>query len=179
MRATVAGNSLRFDWDAPADVTGLSGYILEAGSAPGAANYGTVVTPALTFAAAVPNGVYYVRVRSVVNGVATDASNEVSAVVGGARPTTCDVAPAAPSLTASASGAIVNLGWTTPAPSAATYRLDVGSAAGQSNILSAVFPGTMTTLVASAPPGTYFLRLTAVNGCGASAASNEVALTVR
>jgi hypothetical protein len=103
----------------------------------------------------------------------------VTALVGGARPTTCDVAPGAPSLTASATGAIVNLNWSASAPSVATYRLDVGSAAGQSNILNAVFPGTMTTLVAAAPPGTYFLRMTALNGCGASATSNEVTLTVR
>ena len=171
---------MRFDWDSPSGVSGLNGYILEAGSAPGATNFGTVVTPAPTFGvAAVPNGVYYVRVRSIVNGVATDASNEVTAVVGGARPTTCDAAPSAPSLNASAAGRLVNLLWTAPPAGVTNYRLDVGSAAGQANILNAVFPGTMTTLVASAPPGTYFLRLIAVNGCGASAASNEVMLTVR
>jgi hypothetical protein len=180
LRATVAGSSVRFDWDAPSDATGVSAYVLEAGSAPGAANYGTLVTTTPMFAVpAVPNGVYYVRVRSIVNGVPSETSNEVSAVVGGARPTTCDAAPAAPSLGASAAGAIVTLTWTTPTSSVNAYRLDVGSAAGQSNILTAALPGTMTTLVASAPPGTYFLRLTATNSCGASAASNEVALTVR
>ena len=118
------------------------------------------------------------RVRSIVNGVATDASNEVTAVVGGARSNTCRAAPAAPALSASIRGGVVTLTWNA-GTAIGSYRLDAGSAPGLANIPTTTLPATLTTLAAAAAPGTYYIRLTAINGCGTSPVSNEVTVTVR
>jgi hypothetical protein len=73
------------------------------------------------------------------------------------------------------SGSLVTLNWLAPnggcAPTA--YVVQAGSMAASSDI--AVFNvGSATTLSVSAPPGRYFVRVTAVNAFGGSAASNEV-----
>ena len=37
--------------------------------------------------------------------------------------------------------------------------------------------GTGTSLTAGLPPGAYAIRVTAINACGASAASNQITFT--
>lgn len=82
--------------------------------------------------------------------------------------------------TAKVTGATVGLSWLpglggTPS----SYRLEVGSVTGQSNLLIADLPGTPTSLTAHGiAPGTYFARLLAVNGLGVSPPSAEARIEV-
>lgn len=80
LSATVSGGVIHLSWAAPLDdAAGVAGYIIEAGSAPGASNLASVVVAAgvRQFSAAAPPGVYYVRVRAAnARGVGAP-SNEV------------------------------------------------------------------------------------------------------
>lgn len=60
--AAVNGDTVTVTWDPSA---GAVGYVLEAGSTPGASNLATVAVPGTTFTATgVPGGVYFLRVRA-------------------------------------------------------------------------------------------------------------------
>ena len=56
-----------------------------------------------------------------------------------------------------------------------SYRVEVGSASGQSNLLSTNV-GNVLSYVATAPTGVFFVRVVATNGWGAGPASNEVVI---
>jgi hypothetical protein len=92
------------------------------------------------------------------------------------------VAPGVPSgFTATASGSVVTLAWTAPATGdpPTSYVIEAGSAAGQTDIANFDTGTNATTLaVFNVPPGTYFVRVRALNSAGASAPSNEVQLVV-
>jgi len=148
---------------------GATAYILEAGTAAGASNIATFsVGAATSYAVDVPPGTYYVRVRAA-NAVGTSApSNEIVLQGRGApnRPT---------SLSQSGSGSTVNLRWTAPSGGTAPtgYVLEAGSAPGLAD-LAVVNLGAATTFSATVPPGTYYVRVRAVNARGSSPASNEI-----
>jgi hypothetical protein len=55
--------------------------------------------------------------------------------------------------------------------------LVAGSASGLSNLAQAAVAGE--ELVAGAAPGSYYVRVVAVNAFGASAPSNEIVVTLR
>lgn len=63
-----------------------------------------------------------------------------------------------------------------PAPRAADYVGEVGSAPGWSDLL--VVPVAGTRSVASAPPGLYYVRVRGRNACGVGPGSNEVVVSV-
>ena len=178
VKAAAHGRSITVEWDAPADTTGVTGYVLEAGSASGAADLAVVPSAARSLTAAnVPDGTYYLRVRPIVDGETGTASDEVTTTVTASPP--C-VRPPAPSLSVALAGTLVTLRWTTSAAQPATaYSLEVGSSPGQTNLLRTTVAGGQSSLTVNAPLGTYFVRLAAVNVCGASAASNEVVVSVR
>jgi hypothetical protein len=96
-------------------------------------------------------------------------------------PTPPPAVPGAPSqLAAAVSGNSVALTWNAPASGVApaTYVLAAGSAPGWSN-LGSIPTGTLTSFnISNVPNGTYFARVSAQNGAGTSAASNEVTFTV-
>jgi hypothetical protein len=65
-------------WNAPEAGPAPTGYLIEAGSAPGLSDLAQVHVSTLTqFSTAAPAGVYYVRVRAVNDSGAGPASNEV------------------------------------------------------------------------------------------------------
>jgi hypothetical protein len=80
---TSGASSLTLQWSAPAGGPPPSGYLLEAGSAPGLADLAVVqLDNLLTYAAATPPpGRYYVRVRAVNRRGASDPSNEITVAV--------------------------------------------------------------------------------------------------
>ncbi len=81
LTSTVAGSTLTLSWTAPAGP--VTGYVLEAGSAPGLANIGAATigaSPSLVIPG-VPAGAYYVRVRAITSAGSGAASSDVLAVV--------------------------------------------------------------------------------------------------
>jgi hypothetical protein len=85
--------------------------------------------------------------------------------------------PAPPaSLTALVNGGTVRLAWNRSA-GAQGYRIDGGTAAGQSN-LGTFAVGDVDGLESLVPPGVYYVRVRATNLHGVSAPSNEVVVTV-
>jgi glucose/arabinose dehydrogenase len=172
LRATVAGNDVTLMWEAPTVGGPASGYIVEAGSAPGlhdilVAATGSVAT---TVSATAPNGTYYTRVRAITPNGVTGASNEVVVQVG------CAGAPSTPGgLSVDVAGSSVALRWDRSA-GAADYYVHVGSASGLSDLVIARM--TDSAVATEAPPGTYFVRVVAHNACGWSPPSNEVVVRV-
>ena len=91
----------------------------------------------------------------------------------------CATPPSAPAnLTISGTGSLVHATWSVPASGATSYVLRAGSAPGQTNLVEYDTGSTGTSLTASAPPGTYYVRVHARNACGLSAASNEFVLVL-
>jgi len=88
--------------------------------------------------------------------------------------------PLAPVLSATVTGASVDLQWTQAAasPPATSHRLDVGSGPGLADITTFT-PGAQSALsVPAVPAGRYYVRLVATNAAGASPPSNEVVVDV-
>jgi hypothetical protein len=104
------------------------------------------------------------------------SANQTIAFVG----TGVATAPIAPrNFVAAVTGSSVNLTWDASAGGGAVsaYRLDVGSGPGATDL--AVIPaGAGRTLTATAPNGTYFVRVRALNAAGISPPSNEIVVTV-
>jgi len=176
LSVSTSGSTVTLAWTAPAGNCAPTGYVIEAGSAPGLANLANFNTgsAATSFVAGgVGAGTYYVRVRASNQSGASAPSNEATLVVGS---TGCSGVPAASSLTGSVSGSTVSLAWSS-VPGATSYVLEAGSAPGLSNLLVSD-QGGATSLSAVAGNGTYYVRLRAKNACGTGAPSNEVVLAV-
>ena len=180
LSVTISGSTVSLNW--PAATGAVMHYVVEAGSAPGLVDIARVTTGTNSLVAhAVPNGVYHVRVRAMTSAGLTAPSAETSFVVGGAvaAGSSCASAPLAPTnLTAAVSGGVVRLSWTNAAGACTPthYIVVAGSAAGRSDLAQLAVPGP--SLVASAPNGTYFVRVMAMTSAGASTPSNEIVVNV-
>jgi hypothetical protein len=180
LAAVVNDNTVTLNWLPPTTGGVPTGYVVEASLSPSGAPIALLPVPDTTLTVtAVPNGVYYVRVRGVNVDGASESSNEVIVVVPGGGGG-CTSPPNAPTnLTSGVSGNVVAVAWVAPTGGceATAYVVQAGSAPGLSD-LAIVNVGAATTLSASAPAGTYYVRVVALNAFGGSAASNEVVLTV-
>jgi hypothetical protein len=149
--------------------TAPTDYVLEAGTAPGLADVAAIpVGEETTFSTDVPAGVYYVRVRATNDKGDSDPTPELVVAPPG-------TAEAPLELSSGGDGSTVTLSWT-PAPgSEATggYVIEAGSDPGLSDIAT-VRVGNVTSFTTEAPPGTYFVRVRAVNALGPGLPSNEV-----
>jgi hypothetical protein len=177
---TVSGNTVNLAWSAPASGDAPTGYVINASLSPGGPIIAALPVSGTSLVLnGVPNGVYYVHVRAVNLDGPSGPSNEVVVSVpsGGS---TCTAPPNAPTnLTATVAGSLVELAWSAPlggcAPTA--YSVHAGSAPGLSN-LAILNVGAATTLSVSAPPGTYYVRVVALNAFGGSVGSAEVIVNV-
>ena len=180
--ASVNGTTVSFSWTAS---PGASGYLLEAGSAPGASNLASLSLPGTTpsyVAFGVPPGVYHVRVRAIDGAGASGASNEVTVTVGSpsagiAGP--CATAPDSPTrLRGEVEGTRVALFWEAAASGcpATSFMILAGSAPGTANLAQVPVPSTAFS--ANAPDGIYFVSVAAVNGAGMSAPSGGIVVVV-
>src|SRR5262245_60451532 len=110
LTAIVSGSTVTLTWSAPIG-DGISGYRLEAGTAPGSSNNGSSVIGAAATsltATAVPAGIYYVRVRAIGLEGESTPSNEIVVTV--ASSGGCATPPNAPlALTVSGVGPFVTL----------------------------------------------------------------------
>ena len=75
-------------------------------------------------------------------------------------------------------GSSVTLAWQRGPGNVGRYVLEAGSAAGLSNVAAMSLAPSATTFAATAPPGTYFIRVRAANSCGVGPPSTEVSLVV-
>jgi hypothetical protein len=180
LAAVVNGNTVTLTWAAPATGGAPTGYIVNASLSPGGAIIASLpVSDTSLIVSAVPNAVYYVHVRAVNIDGSSGPSNEVVVAVPGGGPS-CATLPNAPSnFGATVTDSLVTLSWSAPvggcAPSG--YVIQAGSAPGLSN-LAILNVGPATELSVSAPPGTYFVRVVAVNAFGGSVPSVEIIVTV-
>ena len=176
LAASVAGNTASFTWNAPATGGPVASYLLVAGTTPGfAIPIATVSLPGTPGAAipGVPPGTYYVRILALNAGGTSGPSNEVTVTVAG------PAAPGAPTLNVPVvAGSTVSLSWSAGSGGPPTgYTLVASHTPGGAPIVTVPLSGTSVTFT-SVPSGTYYLRLTASNAVGTSAASNEVTAVV-
>lgn len=164
LAASVNGLAVTFTWDAAGNAP--TQYFLQAGLAPGQTAFEFPVGLATTFPATGPAGTYYVRVVAANAEGRGAPSNEVVVTL-----TAGCATPAPPyNLRAIVRGSEAFIFWRESA-SATSYTLQAGTAPGQT---FAQFPAAGTTINATQPSGTFYLRVIANGPCGTSAASNEV-----
>lgn len=167
-RAVSDGGTVTVTWTRAPQVATV--YYVEIGSAPGRAdvNILATATPTLTFPSNAAT--YYLRVRAAGGATVSEPSNEVSVSVATAL---CAAAPLAPVLLpVSTTNGETTISWLLPAggPRADHYRVD-GTGFSPTTMTSL---GTGTSLTAHLQAGTYTIRVTAINACGESAASNPI-----
>jgi len=175
VEATVQGSVVRITWTESV-TPGVTGYRLSANPF-GVGTFFTTLVPAAqtSFVAPAPPGVFQVRVRAVNACGQSAPSNDVVLGVGSAP-----MPPGAPvDLAASVSGASVTFSWAAPLAGGpvAGFVLEAGTGPGESDLVRVPVAGTSITAPA-VPPGTYYLRVRAVNVAGLGDASNEVELVV-
>ena len=171
--AAVSDNVVTVFWGAPLWGSTPTGYRLEVGSAPGHADRGLIDVAGRSFTTTgVANGTYFVRVRAVASGVAGATTPDVAITVAVPAP-----GPPTGVVAAVAPGGSVLVTWTPPITDPVTgYLVQVGYAPGQT---AYQFPVTQPSIAgAGIPPGTYLLRVVAMNGIVAGPPSSEVSLVV-
>ena len=179
-QAVVSGHNVFLSWNPPAAGAVPGQYLLQAGSAPGLSNFGSVLmngTQTTIYIPGVPAGAYYARLRSVSGGSISGPSNEIVVIVTGG----CSAAPPAPfGFVATVSGQVVSLAWSLGATAngPTQFQIEAGSGPGAADLAIITVAGSLRGLVVQAPPGAYYVRLRARNGCGASGPSNEILVTV-
>jgi hypothetical protein len=175
LRAAMAGARLTLTWSVDFYGGEPTSYLIEAGSASGLANIAIIpaTTRAFTYEP-VPSGFYFLRVRAQNASGTSAASNEVMLVVGGvpAPP------PAPVGLGSSVSGSTVTLAWIAPPGPVTGYVIEGGSASGLSNLATLPIGALTTMSFPGIPPGTYYVRIRAVNALGRGVASDEVTVVV-
>lgn len=167
-----SGGTLSVVWSPPVIGARPTGYLLEAGTAPGLADIATLPVTGSSFAVGgVPPGRYFVRLRSVNAAGASAASRELEVVTGAACTTTPRMPD--PPVVAVAGGTVV-LSWAAAAGAAPeTYSLRVGTASGLGNLGEIPLGGVTALTVPGVPAGAYFLQLVPTNACGRGPASAD------
>jgi hypothetical protein len=179
--AVTEGTMLTFRWQPPS--TGVpAGYVLEAGTAEGVSD---VTLPlnggATSLTIDAPSGRYWGRVRAInAVGASTPSSELILDVDATASPCCASPLLTPLNLTASVLGRSVTLSWTQPdsGPVPNAQAVVAGTAPGLADLGAIELTGTATSFSTTAPPGTYYVRIIALNSCGASPYSNEVQVVV-
>jgi hypothetical protein len=178
LTSVVQGNRVTLQWSPPAGGDPPTGYLLEAGSAPGLSDGPSIGLGADNSFVVdnVPAGLYYARVRAVNSFGASAPSEDSLIVVGGAAEP-----PQRPAgLVATVDGDRVRFRWLAPTgggPSTG-YVLEAGSEIGLSDITSITLGNALDFSVDGVPPGIYFVRVRAGNRLGLSAPSNDARVAV-
>jgi len=150
---------------------------LEAAERPGGPN---ILTPPVTTTErsltvqGVPQGTYYVRVHADNPLGTSGVSPETEVVVG-----PCTLPSAPTGFAATVDGLRVAFTWSAPASGVTqSYRLSAGTAPGTSD--AAVLSGlTDTSFHTGAPAGSYYVRVAAVNSCGAGPSTPDALVQLR
>jgi glucose/arabinose dehydrogenase len=168
----VSGRTVTLLWTGSA---GTTQYRVEVGSQSGFTNLAQFDTASAVTSLSVgnaPDGNYYVRVRAIGPGGVSGPGNEVLVTVG-----PCTGPPPAPTgFTFTRDGRFVSVAWL-PAGGLTGLQLEVGSAPGVTNLVIPLDPASSGG-AGNVSPGTYYVRLRAMNACGSSLAQNELAISV-
>lgn len=169
----VQGTRVSLRWTPSPNGARVTSYRVVAGSRPGAADLANVViapTPGLVVD--VPPGRYFVRLVPQANGADGPSTPELAFVSGAVG---CASIPGTPTL--HVNGAVLQ--WTTGAGAPPTgYELRAGLSPGALTLTVPLDAATTSFSAATAPPGTYYVAVAAVNACGVSPVSNEVQVVV-
>lgn len=176
LAAHVQGDIVTLRWTPSLQGPLPTQYRLVAGSRPGASDLADLVLgPTPSLGVQLPAGRYHVRIAARANGVESPLSPEVVFIAGGVG---CTTAPDAPALTAQGTPPLL-LTWAAPPQSVSGFELRAGLSPGALGLLRLPLPAASNAFsTAGAPPGTYYVALAAVNACGVSVLSNEVAVVV-
>lgn len=157
-------------------------YEIVAGYSPGASDAAAIPWNARVFSAVAPPGTYYVRVHAVNPFGRSGPSNEVLITVAHSG---CTGPGPTPNLTSTVVGNQVTLNWNQPASGSGPltlYKISAGLYPGLSDAAVIYVGANPTTFTTTAPPGRYYVRVAAGNGCGGQfsvgAPSNEVVVDV-
>ncbi len=168
----VTGSTVSLSWLAPIVGSAPTGYVVEAGAAPGQTVLSVPLSQTSLTAPGVGPGRYYLRVRAQNASGTSAPSNEVAVTVG------CSGVSTWPrSLTSATSGQLVSLKWVDPDGCSGTrYLLAVGSSPGTANL--AIVPLDTPNVTVGAPAAVYYARVATQSAFGISAPSNEVQIVV-
>lgn len=165
----VVGNAVTLAWQNSLTAGAPTGAVLDVS---GAINASLPLGLTETFSfPGVPPGTYTFSVRATNAAGTSGASNAVTLTF----PTGCSGAPQAPAnFAASVSGNVVALGWNPPpaGPAPTSYLLQLSGA------FVGALPMTTRALSAPVPPGSYTLRVAAVNPCGTGPSTTATTITV-
>lgn len=175
MTANVAGAAVTLGWQPGASAPAPSAYQVEAGTTLGGTDVGVfAVGPSTAVTGTLTPGTYFTRVRGLAGGRAGAASSEVIVTVP-ATPT--PPGPPGP-LSATVAAGVVTLRWGAASGNPTGYVVEAGTAPGLANLVAFATGHLDTVLTTAAPPGTYVVRVRAVNGFGPGGSSNEVTVVV-
>ncbi len=174
---TAGDGQVTLTWSEPDDGgDAIIGYNIYRGTSSGAETFLTDVGPVLSYTnTGLTNGQTYYYQVSALNGVGeSERSSERSAA-----PESEDTVPGAPTLnSATAGNSQVTLSWSAPSSDGGSsitgYNIYRGTAAGSESPLTTV--GTVLTYVDNdvTNGGTYYYKVSAVNGVGEGVKSNEL-----
>ena len=173
LSASSSGTTVNFSVGLPAGP--LTGLVLAAGTAPGQ-TAGVIPMPLASQSTLtnVPPGTYFARMHAVGPGGPSAASNEVQITV---APAACQ-APNGPSVQTQVTGSTVNIAWSA-VPGAAGYQVLASGTPGGSPIASQnVAAPTTSVAYPGVAAGVYYVRVVAVNPCGAAASSADATVVV-
>lgn len=175
LRASLHGTVVTVAWN-PVIARSETGYVLQVGRAPGAADLFNASVGASTAASGnVEPGTYFWRVIAYNAAGASPPSPDAQFTV----PSAC-VPPTAPrQLAYSVVGRTVALRWLPPfaGTSPGTYIVEAGSQSGAADLFVGAV-GEALAFSTPAPPRVYHVRVRARNTCGTSGPSNEVIVAV-
>ena len=169
----VTNHSVVFRWTAVGSLEALE-YLLEVGTTPGASDvYNASAGTTTTLSATVQNGSFFARVRARTPDAESVVSNEVGFAIGKRG---CGRPPKTPTdLEGSIASGVATIAWKRAAR-ATSYVLQIGTAAGRSDLFDGNVGATPVTTARVLTHSSIYVRVIGVNACGRSAASAEVRL---
>jgi hypothetical protein len=122
-----------------------------------------------------PGGLMFIRVHARNAAGISGPSNEI---LMDTRNAACSGAPLVPGpLSVTVQGPQAAFSWGSAA-GASSHIAEAGSAPGAANLVR-INLGTQTSIAATAPPGTYYVRVRGQNACGVGPPSNEVIVVIQ
>ena len=168
LAASAIGLRVALRWGSAPGLVPATHYLLYVGTQPNTANIANAhpVGNQLSVTGDLPPGRYYVRVQAANRFGAGPLSSEVAVDVG-----PMEVPGSPEGLNQAWQGSVVTLAWN-QAPNASSYVVEAGSRSGAADLARVV--AATNGLVVNVPPGTFYVRVRAVNAAGVSAPSREI-----